>query len=167
MEGRFIVLVGVPVRGRQPRLPSGRERAPQRRWEPIAWVADARVADAMLELLRDESADGAGCVVPTAELTAVLGSGDAERIRDRLRNPTVTEVERARELERLADERLRAGPPRSEGKRGRPERRSGVERRSGLDRRLRDGAPKARSPERRVRERRSPRDRRRRQRQKS
>ncbi len=111
MEGRFVVLVGVALGGRRPRLPSGATRTPKRRWEPIAWVADARVADAMLDLLREASPGLVARVVPIAELTATVGSDVAERIRDRLRNPTVTEVQRARELEQRAEERLGAQLP--------------------------------------------------------
>jgi hypothetical protein len=165
VDGRFVVVVGVAVRGREPRLPSGAVRTRPRRWEPVAWVQDARVADAMVELLREESPEGEARVVHVAELAAVVGSAAADRIKDRLRNPTVVEVQRARELARLAEERLRAAresadrPPK-----GLREQRSGRERRSGTDRRRGGGGrlavPGPRSAERRRGERRSGLDRR-------
>jgi hypothetical protein len=165
VDGRFVVLVGVAVRGREPRLPSGALRTRRPRWEAVAWVQDARVADAMVELLREESPDGEARVVHIAELAAAVGSAVAEQLKDRLRNPTVVEVQRAHELARLAEEHLRAaresvGRPRK----GLRERRSGGERRSGTDRRRSGGGrvpvPGPRSAERRQGERRSGLDRR-------
>jgi hypothetical protein len=165
-DGRFVVLVGVAVRGREPRLPSGALRAPRRRWEPVAWVQDRRVADAMVELLQEESPDGEARMAPIAELAATVGSAVAEALKDRLRNPTVLEVQRAQELERQAEERLRTDVRRQgRAPKGTGERRSGRERRSGTDRRRRAGGarvdiPGPRAAERRQGERRSGLDRR-------
>jgi hypothetical protein len=166
LDGRFVVVVGAVLPGRVVRLPSGARRPPRTRWEAVAWVDDSLVAAAMAELLQDEDASRSTRVMPTATLTASLGSVAADAIRDRLRNPTVVEMRRARELRQLAEERLRTGPERSSRQaKGVRERRSGGERRSGVDRRRSDVAGRAaaltpRSLERRRGERRSGRDRR-------
>jgi hypothetical protein len=140
VDGRFVVLVGVAVRGREPRLPSGALRTPRRRWEPVAWVGDVRVADAMVELLQEETPDGAACVVHIAALAATVGSAAAEMIKDRLRNPTVVEIQRARDLQQRAEPRSSTtlGSARAVSEHF-PERRSGRERRSVRDRRRHAG----------------------------
>jgi hypothetical protein len=163
VDRRFVVLVGVAVRGRAVRLPSGASRALRSRWEPVGWVDDSDVANAMAELLREPAPEGEVRVVPTAELTTALGSDVAATIRDRLRNPTVVEVRDAHELELRAAERVRLAREAGEASRSATrERRSGADRRSGRDRRHAD-RPLARGEgmERRKGERRARGDRRR------
>jgi hypothetical protein len=162
LDRRFVVVVGVAVRGRAIRLPSGASRSLGSRWEPVGWVDDSAVAETMAELLRADAPETEVRVVPTAELTAALGSGVAATIRDRLRNATVAEVRDARELELRAAERLRlARKPRAAVPDRVGERRSGADRRSGGDRRRTGRRAGELRIERRKGDRRSGRDRRR------
>ena len=127
MNRGFVVLVGVTGPGQRS---SSSSRAGRRvRWQPARLVKDEDLAHAMARLLRERSPHVQALVLPLNSLAAELGAEEAERIIERLRNPTTAETARSRELERAAAERPRP-----------VERRSGVERRRGHERRHAVGA---------------------------
>ena len=125
----FLVLVEVSVPGRELPLSSGAGWGARASWQPAGLVEDEDLADAMVRLLRERSPNVNARVVSLNDLAAEVGYEEAERILDRLRNPTTAEIARSRELERAAAERPRP-----------VERRSGVERRRGHERRHAAGA---------------------------
>src|SRR5260221_5951919 len=108
----------------------------------------------MVRLLAERSPGVKARVVPFAALLAELGGEEAERIFDRLSNPTTAETAWSHELEREAAE---LGKGESDLEREPPhllQRRSGVERRGGGERRQASAAgltgKVTRSVERRV-----------------
>ena len=122
MNRGFVVLVGgVTGPGQRSSSSRGDRRV---RWQPARLVKDEDLAHAMARLLRERSPNVQVLVLPLNSLAAELGGEEAERVIDRLRNPTTAETARSRELERAAAERPRP-----------VERRSGVERRRGHERR--------------------------------
>jgi hypothetical protein len=96
----------------------------------------------MVRLLCERLPSVEARVVPLGRLTAEVGSEEAERILDSLRNSTTAETARSRELEREAGERLNGTDVPAEPVSARErepqrlvERRSGSERRRGVERR--------------------------------
>jgi hypothetical protein len=94
----FVVLVGVPGAGRVFRSSSGPRRGSRQSWRPVGLVDDAGVAEGMVRLLCERTPEVQACVVPLNQLAAKLGGEEAERILDRLHNPTTAEIARANEL---------------------------------------------------------------------
>jgi hypothetical protein len=118
-------------------------------WTPAGVVGSRELAEAMAEILRDESGTEVRAL-STNELLHKVRDEDRERILDRLNSRTTAEITRDLELQRAAALVVA----------GTRDRRSGDDRRSGHDRRSRrDGVP-ARAAMLTTRERRSGSDRR-------
>jgi hypothetical protein len=110
-------------------LSSGARWGGRTSWQPAGLVEDEDLADGMMRLLSERSPRVDVSVVPLSGLAAKVGSEEAERILERLRNPTTAATALSRKLEREAAERLKGTEP---------EWSLLVERRSGVDRRLGD-----------------------------
>jgi hypothetical protein len=111
----FLVLVGEAAPGR--RLPSSSYagRVGRVRWRPAGLVDDEGLAEAMVRLVCERSPSVKACVVPVGGLVAEVGGEEAERIFDRLHNPTTAEIARSHELEREAAKRLSGKSERRKG----------------------------------------------------
>jgi hypothetical protein len=102
-------------------------------WQPVAAVADPGLAETIVVLLSESSPGQRAMVVAVARLASEVGGEEAERILDRVHNPTTAETRRAVALERRAREQL----AQAAGDATRwIERRSDVDRRSGMERRV-------------------------------
>jgi hypothetical protein len=131
-----------------------RKRGPVRRpgvWAPASVVDDERLAEAMAELLREDTADIEVRVVSAYELRHKIHADDREHVLNELRDRTTSAIQRDLALRTAAGARL--------AKRER-ERRSGHDRRSGHERRCRADLRPPRGERRAGVDRRSGRDRR-------
>jgi hypothetical protein len=141
MNRGFLVLVDASAPGRRLPLSSGAHWSGRASWQPAGLVEVEGLADAMAQLLRERRPNVDIRVVPLNALAAEVGYEEAERILDRLRNPTTAETARAHELEREAAASVSVGPGAPAESSAAPpelETRLSVERRSGLDRRRGD-----------------------------